>query len=162
MRKYGIENFELSLIEETDIPEEREKYWIEYFGSFKYGYNATLGGDGKRYIDYDLVVATYKELQNISEVSKRLNISVESIQNILRIKQIEIIPHTQVIQNKMGKIINQYDLEGNFIKSFPSVKNAAESLNKITSTSKGASSHISDVCRGKRKTAYGYIWKFAE
>lgn len=35
------------MIEETDIPEEREKYWIEYFGSFKNGYNATIGGDGK-------------------------------------------------------------------------------------------------------------------
>ena len=29
---------------------EREKYWIEYYGSFKNGYNATLGGDGKAYI----------------------------------------------------------------------------------------------------------------
>ena len=51
-------------IEETDNPEEREKYWIEYYGSFKNGYNATVGGDGKPYIDYDLVVATYRELKN--------------------------------------------------------------------------------------------------
>lgn len=35
------------MIEETDIPEEREKYWIEYFDSFRNGYNATMGGDGK-------------------------------------------------------------------------------------------------------------------
>ena len=54
MRKYGIEHFHISLIEETDNPEEREKYWIEYYQSFKYGYNATMGGDGKKYIDYNL------------------------------------------------------------------------------------------------------------
>ena len=59
MRKYGIEHFHIELIEETDNPEEREVYWIEQKQSFKYGYNATMGGDGRKYIDYDLVVATY-------------------------------------------------------------------------------------------------------
>ena len=68
----------------------------------------------------------------------------------------------RVVQRVLGKIINQYDKQGNYIQSFPSVKAAAEALGKITSTSNGATSHISDVCRGKRKTAYGYIWKFAE
>ena len=29
IRKYGVENFEISLIEETEHPEERETYWIE-------------------------------------------------------------------------------------------------------------------------------------
>lgn len=26
----------------------------------------------------------------------------------------------------------------------------------------GIGVHISDVCKGKRKTAYGYIWKYAD
>ena len=43
MHKYGTEHFHIEQIEETDTPEEREKYWIEYYGSFKYGYNATIG-----------------------------------------------------------------------------------------------------------------------
>lgn len=47
MKEYGIENFFVETLEETEEPEEREKYWIEYFGSFKNGYNATIGGDGK-------------------------------------------------------------------------------------------------------------------
>lgn len=162
MQKYGVENFEISLIEETSEPEERERYWIEYFGSFKWGYNATKGGDGRSYIDYDMVVAFYKELQNITEVSKRMKISTDSVRNILKVKQIAILPSSEVNQNKMGKIVKQYDLQGNFLNSFPSAKNAAESLGKITSTSKGASSHITEVCRGKRKTAYGYIWKYGE
>lgn len=63
MRKYGAENFTIEEIEKTDNPEDRERYWIEYFSSFKNGYNATIGGDGRPYIDYDLVVATYKELK---------------------------------------------------------------------------------------------------
>lgn len=64
IQKYGIENFSVKLLEETDNPEERERFWIEKLGSFKYGYNATLGGDGKRYLDYDLIVATYQEIKS--------------------------------------------------------------------------------------------------
>ena len=58
--KYGIENFHIELIEETDNPEEREKFWIEQKRSFKNGYNATKGGDGKAYLDYDVLIETYK------------------------------------------------------------------------------------------------------
>ena len=162
MRKYGIENFEISLIEETDNPNEREIFWIEYFGTFKCGYNATLGGDGTRYIDYDIVVATYNELQNTQQVANKLSISADSVRNILKLRKIDILSANQVNQKKLGKIINQYNLNGEFIQCFPSAKAAAESLNKVTSTSKGATSHITDVCRGKRKTAYGFKWKFSE
>ena len=56
MRKYGIEHFHIELIEETDNPEEREVFWIENKRSFKNGYNATVGGDGKKYIDYDIII----------------------------------------------------------------------------------------------------------
>ena len=162
MNKYGIEHFHIAMLEETNDPEERETYWIEQKQSFKYGYNATIGGDGKKYIDYDLVVATYQELQNINEVARRLNISSDSVSKILKSYKIKILSCGESAQKKVGKIVNQYDLQNNFISSFPSAKAAAESLNKITASSNGASSHISDVCRGKRKTAYGFIWKFAD
>jgi len=56
----------------------------------------------------------------------------------------------------LGIKVNKYDLDGNLIKTFNSMQEAAESLNKITSTD------IGKCCRGKNKTAYGYIWKFAE
>jgi len=106
MNKYGIENFTIDLIEETSFPEEREKYWIEYYGSFKKGYNATVGGDGRPYIDYDLVVATYKATLNCREVARIMNISADSVYLILREKGINIIPSTQVCQKATGKIIN--------------------------------------------------------
>ena len=68
MRKYGIEHFHIKLIEETNDPEEREKYWIEKLGSFKYGYNATIGGDGKRYADYDLIYSLYNQGNNYKQI----------------------------------------------------------------------------------------------
>ena len=161
MNKYGVENFSIELVEETDISEEREKYWIEYFGSFKNGYNATLGGDGKPYIDYDLVVAMYNELKNQQEVARRLNISSDSVSIILKNKHIMTLPGKDVSAKITSKPVSQFDLQDNYIQTFTSAKAAADSLNKITKTSRGASSHIADVCKGKRKTAYGFIWKYS-
>ena len=161
MRKYGIEHFHVEMLEETDSPEEREIYWIEAKRSFKNGYNATFGGDGKHYIDYNLVLAMYAELKNQKEVARRMNISEDTVHKILTSYQVNILDSASAAALATGKIINQYDLQDNYIQSFPSAKAAAESLNKITATSNGASGHISDVCRGKRKTAYGYKWKFA-
>ena len=69
MNKYGLNNFIIEEIEQCneEALNEREQYWIEYFGSFKYGYNATLGGDGKRYADYDLIYALWKEGKTIKK-----------------------------------------------------------------------------------------------
>lgn len=57
MRKYGPESFDVQCLEivEDNLACERERYWIEYYSTFKNGYNATVGGDGKPYIDYNLV-----------------------------------------------------------------------------------------------------------
>lgn len=47
MRKYGIENFTFEVVEQCKIEElnEREKYWIAFYNSYKKGYNGTEGGD---------------------------------------------------------------------------------------------------------------------
>ena len=73
MRKYGIEHFHIELLEETDNPEEREIYWIEKMRSFKYGYNATYGGDGKKYIDDEKLRKDLVRYQNF--VVKDINVS---------------------------------------------------------------------------------------
>lgn len=156
MRKYGVENFTVELVEETSTPEEREKYWIEYYGSFKNGYNATIGGDGKPYIDRDLVVATYKATLNQAEVARRLNISWDSVHDILTERNVDIISSDQVCQKTNGKIVNQYSLDGEYIQSFPSATAAVRALGKAKSNS----GHISEACRGKRKSAYGYKWSW--
>lgn len=163
MRKYGIEHFHIELIEETDKPEEREIYWIEKEQSFKYGYNATLGGDGKRYIDYDLVVSTYNSIQNINEVAKKLNISKDSVNNILKEKHIKIKSGADVNRDKLSIPVHMYDLQNNYLKSFSSSHEAAKYMieNKLTNCKHSTiRQHISEVCKGKRKTASGFKWKY--
>jgi hypothetical protein len=51
---------------------------------------------------------------------------------------------------KVNTPVSQYDLEGNFIKDWPSISEAARNV-------KG---DIGNCCRGKSKTAGGYIWKY--
>ena len=55
---------------------------------------------------------------------------------------------------KQKKLINQYDLNGNFIKTWSSATEAAEKLN-------GHKSGIGSCCIGTQKSAYGYKWKYA-
>ena len=46
--KYGINNFIFEIIEECKIQDldNREIYWIEYYDTYKNGYNLTTGGQG--------------------------------------------------------------------------------------------------------------------
>lgn len=51
------------------------------------------------------------------------------------------------------KKVDQYDLDGNFIKTWESISSIEKELD-IKGT------HISRVCRGKRKTTGGYVFKY--
>ena len=157
-KKYGIENFLIEEIEETSIPEEREKYWIETYGSFHNGYNATIGGDGRPYIDYDLVVKTYQEIGFENRTAEILNIDVSTVRKILKEKQIPIIKN---IGN--SKKVGQYSLKDEFLASFLSAGEAGRQIiqeKKSSANSNTIGNRIRECCNGQRKTAYGYKWKF--
>ena len=46
--KYGMDVFEFIIIEvcESNVLNEKEIYWIDYYNTFRDGYNLTIGGDG--------------------------------------------------------------------------------------------------------------------
>lgn len=58
------------------------------------------------------------------------------------------------INNKTKPVI-QYDLNGNYIKTYPSIREATISLGKNVNN-RG----ISQCLTGKYQTAFGYIWKY--
>lgn len=84
MRKYGTDCFHIETIEETDQPEEREQYWIQYYKTYTYGYNATFGGDGKRYVDYDRIVDIWHDGKTVKEISEATNHDEGWIAKIVR------------------------------------------------------------------------------
>lgn len=157
MRKYGIEHFHIELLEETNEPEEREKYWIEQKGSFKYGYNATLGGDGKRYVDYDLIYTLWKEGLTILEISQKLHHATQTVAIALKNNGVTSLERAQRGYSTITKAVMMLDAKTDeILQIFPSIQEAFKFLNKQYS------GHIADVCKGKRKTAYGYKWKYSE
>ena len=153
IKKYGIENFSIELIEETDNPEEREVYWIEYYGSFKYGYNATKGGDGKPYVDKDIIFTLWDQGHLMKEIVEITGYDLSTVRKYLNSFTSTEERKERAI-NSISKTVAQLDKDTEKILAvFPSAEAAGRSIEK-------SGAHIADVCRGKRKTAYGYKWKY--
>lgn len=57
------------------------------------------------------------------------------------------------VKKTKSKKVSQYDLEGNFIQSFPSAQEAGRQL-------KISASLVSSVCRGEQKATHGYVFKY--
>lgn len=165
MRKYGVEHFHISLLEETNNPEEREVYWIEKLGTFKNGYNATIGGDGKHYLDYDLIIKTYKKLQNQKAVAKELNICQDTVSDVLKRYHINILSSKEVSKRLTSKKVGMYDLQENLLKEFFSAHDASRYLfeNKmIKGQAETARKQICNNCNGITRSYIGFKWKYLD
>ena len=152
MNKYGIEHFHIEEIEyvapNQDL-EERETYWINYYNTYHNGYNATLGGDGKHYLDYDLIISTYKTNYNCSKTAKIIGCSKDAVIDV--VKKYGFSPQG----GKANSIpVVQLDKKTNQILNiFPSAVEAEKAT--------GIQNHINAVCKGKRQSAGGFKWRYA-
>lgn len=163
MNKYGIEHFFIELIEECDLKElsEKEIYWIGYYNSYKNGYNATLGGDGKILYDYDLIVQLYQNGLTGKEIANQLVCDIDAVRKALLSAGLN--PNDNMIK-LLSKKVEMHDKETNeLLKIFDSQMDAGRWLKENNKTEdkklSRVSGRIGDVCNGKRKTAYGYKWK---
>ena len=163
MNKYGIEHFFIELIEECDLKElsEKEIYWIGYYNSYKNGYNATLGGDGKILYDYDLIVQLYQNGLTGKEIANQLVCDIDTVHKALLSAGLN--PNDNMIK-LLSKKVEMHDKETNeLLKIFDSQMDAGRWLKENNKTEdkklSRVSGRIGDVCNGKRKTAYGYKWK---
>jgi group I intron endonuclease len=160
MRKYGLEHFSIKLIEETSEPEAREIYWIEQKNSYANGYNATLGGDGKKYLDYDQIIELYVRLENQKAVAEALSISEETVRKVLKSANISRIKNPT-----QRKAVTQKTLLGETCQTFSSCSNAARYLicNGYTNAKLNTvTNKITECANGKRKSGYGFAWVFAD
>lgn len=167
MRKYGVGSFSIEEIEEVQDSQllcERECYWINYFNSFHYGYNATRGGDGKPYVDEEKVINALKEYPCYAEVARQLGYSVDSVRKIAHKHNIAFDPmlSSHFARINPQKPVEQWSKDGKYIQRFESTRQAERWCfeNGYKKSTNGG--HISECALGKRKTAYTFIWKFAE
>ena len=160
--KYGINNFQIEQIEEVendDIACERETYWIEQLRTYIgfedcNGYNATLGGDSKRYYNYKELSQAYLELGSIKKVVEKYNCDPETVKAACKENNIEINSNPR--QRKVRRISTNGE-----IKEYNSINDAAKDIpNK---TLKLANDNIWKVLHNpNRKTAWGYKWEYVD
>lgn len=165
MNKYGIEHFYIEELENclTTQASEREQYWIGYYKGYEQGYNATKGGDGKQLFNHEQIAQILKNNPYPKEVAKIIGCSVDTVYIVA--KEFDIVVKSKGQNNvNTKKQIYQYNKKTKeYLQSFNSIQQAAEWLYSqqiIKTLNSGVRSHISEVAQGKRKSAYGYIWKY--
>lgn len=93
----------------------------------------------------------------MSEATKKRWDSPEFIEKMKKLhdSQTYKVARAEGIRKALNKPVLQYDKQGNFIREWLSITDASETLgiNK---------SHISECCRGGRKSAGGFQWKDKE
>ena len=170
--KYGVENFYIEVLEtlppETDILQQQEIFWIAYYKSFcgdpdSWGYNATRGGDSRLLFDHEAIAKDLLNTKSILKTSLNCKCTIDTVSKIAKAFSIPVLTAQELSREKFSKPINQYDLNGKLLQTFKNKEDAERWIRtQGISSSKGGAihTHIAEVCKGKRKTAYGYKWKY--
>lgn len=165
INKYGIKNFYPEVIEEC--PEEeldnREKYWITYYDSYNNGYNSTLGGEGTILYNHNEILKKLKNNPCLCEVAKEMGCCIGIVRKIARQYNISTLDGPVIIQQHLGQKVGQFDKKTDkLLNTFTTVREAARWCfdNNYSKDKRCNGTHINQVCQGKRKTAYGFKWKY--
>lgn len=174
IRKYGMDNFSLEVLEECfgDALNEREMYWIATYDTLKNGYNQTAGGyqsirqikltsDDVDQIRYRLVNTTepFKKIaadfgigaDMVGRINKGINWNHPDLSYPLRNNK------AAQIKNKLDTGYGVYQLDkktNDVVNIFISATQAALHLGGYEYCA-----HIGKCLAGKRKSAYGFKWE---
>lgn len=163
MNKYGIEHFYIELIEEVPIEQlsSREIYWIDYYNSYKNGYNATSGGEGKQLYDYDAIVQGFLSGKLIKELAEEFGCCIDTIAQAVKLANIDVFENAH---KKACHGVQAKDKEGNLLRQFSSRAEAVEWVKELGLADKNAKrdnviAAIGRAANGSRKYAYNMIWE---
>ena len=149
IKKYGWDNFKHEIVLNDLSKEEAceaEKLLIEMYNATDpdYGYNEAIGGEGG---------GMYKK--HHSEKSKLKISKARKIMGFSDLHRQHISESKSGTNHHFAKPVYQYSKDGQFIKKWDYMNDAAINLN----LSKG---NISQVCLGQRKTCGGYKWTYQD
>jgi group I intron endonuclease len=147
--KHGIENFLFEIIETVDKVESllnREQFYLD---SLK-PYNSKIGYNTLK------IAGTTLGYKHSEEAKKKIAITKKGELHPMFGKKHTTVSKQSISDSKVKSII-QYSKKFEFIKKWKSAIEAEQQLGLPVK----ANSHISHCCNNKRKTAYGFSWKFA-
>lgn len=114
-------------------------------------------GIGKNYLIHRLVAETFipnpNNLPQVNHIDEDKNNNyVLNLEWCDSLYNVNYGLRTKKVKEKLSIKIAQYDLNNNLIKVWDTMNDAIRYYNN--------NRHICDVCKGKRKMANGYIWKY--
>ena len=145
-----------------------ERYYIGLYDSYKAGYNCTMGGEGV--LGTTCPNHVKDKLRRLYKGRKLAESTIEKIRATCKEKFSTVEWREQVSKASKGrknpksikamilarqKSVQQISLDGKLIREYPSIREALYALGI-----EKRDGNITAVCRGRRKTAYGYIWKY--
>lgn len=165
IRKYGSENFTISILEEVDNSQlsTKEIFYIEKYKTYSNGYNATVGGDGRSYIpqeEKNLYKDKFYELKSIHRVADFFDRDTHTISEHLKSIKIDVNMFRNEVINPQFQTKKIKNIELGL--EFDSVVDAAKYLvdQKMTNASvNSARVSIGRAVSGLRKSYLGYTWK---
>lgn len=175
--KYGLSSFEVKELcrVPVELLNQQEQRWISKLNTLSpNGYNLTLGGDGSYGFKHDEKakdkMSKAKKGKPISKITKLaleealkknhprkgVILTEETKVKISKANTGHKMPdHVKsILKDAVEKPIECFNKEGFKVAEFTSTTQAYAWLGKKCTGS------IGSVCRGERKSAYGYIWKF--
>lgn len=112
---------------------------------------------------YSLDCKKIASFESIKDAAKKLGIDKSSISHSLSNNKLfaggfqwrysEDPPPTKILQPRGKKAVVQYTKQGEVVKKWECIRDAEKELGI-------SGSHITSVCRGKRSTTGGYVWKY--
>ena len=161
IRKYGFQDFVFQIIEDdimsNEILDEREKYWINHYNSYYDGYNSTLGGESGLRRDDLVIAALFHDGYTTKEICEMTGHNRSTIYNSYKVNGLQEENNkrkNEKIRLRCSERVEQYGLDGKYIKTYESATAAGQEL--------GNQSAISAVCRQEDSalSAYGYLFKY--
>lgn len=162
MRKYGMDAFEVTVLEECGVEEmsQKEAYYIEKYNSTHNGYNIALGGAGKPLWN-DETINRWKELYEqgvlLEDIAKQCGTAPKTIGKKLREKHGIDTKENSIIASGV-KVIGISKYETLVFNSQSEAGRYIKNTNKSEGSLNGVISKISSVRDKDNKTAYGYKW----
>ena len=141
--KYGMENFTYEILEEcsNELLDEKEQYYISLLNTkIPNGYNIRDGGNStrswsKHVFQFSQDGKLIKEYESVTEAALENKCSIASISEVCNKRKFTCLGYIWSFdkdwippKNKKhlrNKIVYQFDEEGNLIREFETVKNAA-------------------------------------
>jgi len=172
-------------VNEADV-DSKERFWIEQKDSIKNGYNSSIGGQKNHGLSNEIRKQFSETRKGAGNPMYGKKLSDETKQYLSRIrsgrnspmfgthlseetkrkiseskKNLSLETRKNISNAKIGntfrrKAVLQLDLDGNFIKEFPSALAASKEFNAFNG------SNIVACCNNKKKKAYGFKWKYKE